>query len=219
LKAAAQNKPVGPYVVPFPQPTIEQVTAPAEAEYPISAGSTLVIRGKGLRGDVTRVRLGGTETLLVPQEVKETQISLLLSPDLRAGVQAIQVVHLTMARPDCVVESNVAAFVLHPKIAATVGQVQSSGSDLRSAEIAVRFNPKVGKAQRVVLLLNEVSSDEAVAYSFTAAPRTDDTDSMMIPVKEVKPGTYLMRVQVDGAESSLNLNQSGEYDSPQVTIP
>lgn len=117
------------------------------------------------------------------------------------------------------VESNVAAFVLHPAIAASVEQVQGSGNDLRSAKIAVKFNPKVGKAQRVVLLLNEVSSGGALAYSFVVAPRTDDTDEIAIPVKDVKAGTYFVRVQVDGAQSPLSMNQAGEYDSPQITIP
>lgn len=222
IESRDSNKPVSPYVVPFRQPIIEQIIGPAETGNLVVAGSTLVIRGKRLSGDVTRIRLSGTETLLVPQAVQETQISLLLSADLQAGVQGVQVVHLTLmgttSVPHHSVESNVVAFVLHPTIAVSVDRVQGSGSDLRSGELAVKFNPKVGKAQRVVLLLNEVSSGGAAAYSFAVAPRTDDTDLIVIPVKGVKAGTYLVRVQVDGAESPLNLNQTGEYDSPQVTI-
>lgn len=138
-------------------------------------------------------------------------------------MQGVQVVHLTLigttSVPHHSVESNVVAFVLHPTIAVSVDRVQGSGSDLRSADLAMKFNPKVGKAQRVVLLLNEVSTGGAAAYSFAAQPRTDDTNSIVIPIKDVKAGTYLVRVQVDGAESPLSLNQAGEYDSPQVTIP
>ncbi|MCC5642555.1 DUF4255 domain-containing protein [Nostoc sp. CHAB 5824] len=208
-------------MMPLSQPSIEQVLAPAKTDQMIVAGTTLVIRGKRLRGEITRVRLGNTETLLVPQEVKETQISLLVPPDLYASVQGVQVVHLTMGnagQTDHVVESKVAAFVLHPTITALVAEVENSGDNLRTAEIIVKFQPKVGKAQRVVLLLNEVSSDSPGAYSFFVAPRTQDTDAITIPVKNVKPGTYIVRVQVDGAESPLHKNQFGEYDSPQVTI-
>ncbi|MEH2086941.1 DUF4255 domain-containing protein [Nostoc sp.] len=209
------------YMMPLSQPNIEQVIAPAKTEQMIVAGTTLVIRGKRLRGEITRVRFGNTETLLVPQEVKETQISLLVPPDLYARVQGVQVVHLTMGnagQTNHLVESNVAAFVLHPTITAFVTQVENSGENLRAAEITVKFQPKVGKAQRVVLLLNEVSGDNPVAYSFLAAPPTQDTDAIAIPVKNVKPGTYIVRARVDGAESPLQKNQFGEYDSPQVTI-
>ncbi|MDZ8088446.1 MAG: DUF4255 domain-containing protein [Nostoc sp. DedQUE12b] len=209
------------YMMPLSQPNIEQVIAPAKAEQMIVAGTTLVIRGKRLRGEITRVRFGNTETLLVPQEVKETQISLLVPPDLYASIQGVQVVHLTMGnvgQTNHLVESNVAAFVLHPTITAFVTQVENSGDNLRTAEITVKFQPKVGKEQRVVLLLNEVSGDNPVAYSFLAAPPTQDTDAIAIPVKNVKPGTYIVRVRVDGAESPLHKNQLGEYDSPQVTI-
>ncbi|MEH2125145.1 DUF4255 domain-containing protein [Nostoc sp.] len=209
------------YMMPLSQPNIEQVIAPTKTEQMIVAGTKLVIRGKRLRGEITRVRFGNTETLLVPQEVKETQISLLVPPDLYASIQGVQVVHLTMGNAEQtnhLVESNVAAFVLHPTITAFVAQVENSGDNLRTAEITVKFQPKVGKAQRVVLLLNEVSDDSPVAYSFLVAPPTQDTDAIAIPVKNVKPGTYIVRVRVDGAESPLHKNQFGEYDSPQVTI-
>ncbi|MEH2391728.1 MAG: DUF4255 domain-containing protein [Nostoc sp.] len=209
------------YMMPLSQPNIEQVMAPAKTDQIIVAGTTLVIRGKRLRGKITQVRLGNTETLIVPQEVKETQISLLVPPNLYASVQSVQVVHLTMGnagQTDHLVESNVAAFVLHPTITAFVTQVENSGDNLRAAEITVKFQPKVGKAQRVVLLLNEVSGNSPVTYSFLVASRTEDTDAITIPVKNVKPGTYIVRVQVDGAQSPLHKNQSGEYDLPQVTI-
>ncbi|MEH2139069.1 DUF4255 domain-containing protein [Nostoc sp.] len=212
----------GFYIMPLSQPTIEQVMAPAKTDQIIVAGTTLVIRGKRLRGEITRIRLSNTETLIVPHDVKETQISLLVPSDLSASVQGIQVVHLTMGnggQTDYVVESNVAAFVLHPTITAFVAQVENSGDNLRTAEITVKFQPKVGKAQRVVLLLNEASDNSPVAYSFLVASRTEDTDAITIPVKNIKPGTYIVRVQVDGAESPLHKkNQSGGYDSPEVTI-
>ncbi len=221
LIESSNDKSEGLYMMPLSQPNIEQVLAPAKTDQMIVAGTTLVIRGKRLRGEITQIRLSNTKTLLVPQEVKETQISLLLPPDLYASVQGIQVVHLTMGNAgqmDHFVESNVAAFVLHPTITAFVAQVENSSDNLCTAEITVKFQPKVGKAQRVVLLLNEASGDSPVAYSFLVAPRTEDTDVITIPVKNVKPATYIVRVQVDGAESPLHKNQSGEYDSPQVTI-
>lgn len=213
----------GFYMMPLSQPNIEQVIPLEKTEHQqmIVAGTTLMIRGKRLRGDITRIRLGNTEKLLVPQDIKETQISLLVPADLYPSVQSIQVIHLPMGytgQTDGIVESNVAAFVLHPTITALVGGVEKIGDNLRSAEITVKFNPKVGKAQRIVLLLSDVSAQSLVAYSFLVPSRTEDTDAITIPVQNVKPGTYIVRVRVDGAESPLHKNQSGEYDSPQVTI-
>ncbi|MEH2065981.1 MAG: DUF4255 domain-containing protein [Nostoc sp.] len=221
IESSQCDNPEGFYMMPLSQPSIEQVMASAKTDQMIVAGTTLVIRGKRLRGEITRVRLGNTEKLIVPQDVKETQISLLVPPDLYASVQGIQVVHLTMGnggQTNHLVESNVAAFVLHPTITAFVAEVKNSGDNLRTAEITVKFQPKVGKAQRVVLLLNEVSGDSPIVYSFFVAPRTEDTDAIAIPVKNVKPGNYLVRARVDGAESPLHKNQSGAYDSPQVTM-
>jgi hypothetical protein len=83
-----------------------------------------------------------------------------------------------------------------------------------------------------VLLLNEqfVSSSSAAeqpvlrAYSFVAPSRpvtsppgpVKDVD---VPIVGVAKGTYLVRVQVDGAESPLRVDAStGFYASPSLKI-
>ncbi|MHC5936134.1 Pvc16 family protein [Nostoc sp.] len=210
------------YVIPLSQPNIEQVTVPAQPQQPIVVGSRLLIQGKWLQGEVTKIRFDRTEKMLPPSDVKETQISLSVPSDLQAGVHGIQVIHQTIpnaGQTHNVAESNVVAFILHPSItSASVAQVQASENDLRSAEIRLKFNPKVGNMQRVVLLLNQMSNGQAIAYSFTVTPRTEDSDTIIIPVTNIKPGIYLVQVQIDGAQSPLYKNQTGEYDSPQVNI-
>jgi hypothetical protein len=199
----------------FHEPIIEQIIA-LETDHKILAGGTLIIRGKQLRSDITRIRIDGMEKLIEPQTVQDMQISLPVSASLYAGIHTVQIVHLLMGTPGQThreIASNVAAFVLHPTIAAAVDKIQDG-----SIEITVKFNPKVGEAQRVVLLLNQVSNDVSIPYTFPVDSRTKDTDSITIPVKNIKPGNYLVRVQVDGAESPLHRNQNGEYDSPQVEI-
>ena len=212
------------YVMPFRQPTIERIMSQAGADQPILAGQDLVLAGKQLRGEVTRVRIGGVET--EPLAVSDSQIVATLPENLRPGVQSVQVVqHVQMGTPPVPhrgFESNVAAFILRPKITATVSNLQGS------AQVEVVFDPSVGKSQRVVLLLNELqppSSRPALAYTFNALSRDeptapDETDTITIPVSGVAPGTYLVRAQVDGAESPLGLDDTtGQYDSPQVTLP
>jgi methionine-rich copper-binding protein CopC len=209
------QKTVGADIEPFLEPVIEEVTPPSESS------KVLIIRGQRLQGDMTRVRLQGIEKLLEAQAFQNTHMSVLLPPNLQAGVYGVQVVHLkipTFGMSHQEVASNIAAFVLHPTITA-IANIQGEGSDSRSVEITLYFSPKVGKTQRVILLLNEVSNYVSERYSFAAATRTDDTDSITIPVENIKPGTYFVRVQVDGAESPLTKNSAGEYNEPQLIIP
>jgi hypothetical protein len=224
------------YVMPFRQPTIERIMSqagddqPIVADQPILAGYKLILAGKQLCGEVTRIRIGGVE--VEPQPMSDTQISVPLPGTLRAGLQGVQVVqHIQLGTPPAPhrgFESNVAAFVLRPSITASVSNVQGSGNSPRSADLKVDFNPKVGKTQRVILLLNEFqppSERPARAYAFGAPPRNkatdpDETNSITLPISGIAPGVYLVRAQVDGAESPLGFDEAtGQYDSPQVALP
>jgi hypothetical protein len=220
------------YVMPFRQPVIEQVMSQAGMNLPIIAGNTLVIRGKQLRGEITRVRIGGIE--ITPGDVTDMEISLQLPPGLQAGVQGVQVVHQmlmgTPPVPHAGIESNVAAFVLHPSIMKdangnyeiSISNIQADAGNTKKAKITVKLNPKVVKQQRVLLLLNDhqPTSVPVKAYSFNAEPRTSDTDTIEFLINMVEPGDYLVRVQVDGAESLLDVDaNTGQYIDPKVTVP
>lgn len=236
------------HVVPFKRPAIERIksrenaNAPVVADQPVLAGHTLVIEGADLRGDDTRVNVGGIEVAPAAADVTDTRISVLIPPELRAGVQGAQVVQRVLMgsppAPHRGVESNVAAFVLRPRVeAVSVSQLQGGGDEPRSANVNLVVAPQVGVTQRVVLLLNELitppsppGSPEAVprAYSFAAPPRIQlspptsppsSSASVTVPVTGVRAGRYLVRVQVDGAESPLGADPSGRFDSPQVLIP
>jgi hypothetical protein len=218
------------YPVPFKRLVIEEVTSAAAppADPRITADSTLLIKGHDLSGPVTRVRLGDTFAPGASVTVSDSQISFPLSAmaSLRAGVQAVQVVHeVLMGEPEPGVphrgvESNVAAFVLHPTISVPVSVTAASG------QIAVGFTPSVGRAQRVTLILYEFDAPEgrpARAHSFSAPkdngisdPATE-TSSITFSLSGVTPGDYLVIAQVDGADSLLGMT-SGQYDSPKVTI-
>jgi hypothetical protein len=210
------------YGSPFRQPVIEQVVSQAGPDQPIVAGSTLLIRGQRLSGDVVQVRFGRDEATPASENVNDTQISLSIPTSARAGVQSVQIVHQAMLgeppTPHRGVESNVAAFVLHPTITgSSISGIQGSGSQSRSADVTVQLAPTVGKEQRVALLLNELSDTEPAAYTFLAAKRESDSDSITIAVTGVKPSAYLVRVQVDGAESSLEIG--GDPDDLAFTGP
>jgi hypothetical protein len=213
------------YAVPFRQPAIERIMSQAGDGGLILAGHELVLVGKQLRGEVTRVRIGGVEA--EPQAVSDVRIVVPLPEGLRAGPHGVQVVqHVQIGTPPTPhrgFESKVAAFVLRPTITAAASNVRGSGEGPRSADIEVDFDPEVGESQRVVLLLNEFqppATRPARAYTFIVPPRSNETSSVTLPISGVAPGTYLVRVQVDGAESPIGFNETtGQYDSPRVTLP
>ena len=213
------------YVLSVRQPVIEKIIASDPQGEPVDAidpGVTLVIQGRRLKGDIITVRLGELEVTPEAENVSDTHIHLPL-PDvpaeaLRAGVRAVQVVHElslgTPPTPHVGAESNVAAFILRPAISV------SSQTTYDSVAITVTVDPIVGRNQRAVLLLNELSPGDGAAYSFVAERRTEDTHTLTFgfDVSEVKASDYLVRLQVDGAQSILQVANDA-YTGPEVTIP
>ena len=236
------------YVVPFKQPVIDQLksqAAPGDPilDQPILAGFLLVVQGQNLRGEDTLIKMDGIEITPAPANVTDTQIIAPIPAALQAGVHGVQVVHrLLMGLPPVPhrgVESNVAPFVLRPHVVepVTVANVQGTGAQLRSADVTMTLEPTVGVTQRVVLLLNEFQQPSsppnavvppALSYSFVAPSRLNlqsppasppgASASLAFGVGGVRAGRYLVRVQVDGAESPLGAGAGGRFESPQVKI-
>ena len=211
------------------QPMVDQVISEAGGNQPIVADSTLMIRGRRLQADLVQVRIG--EARVTPQEVSEKEIRLDLSSlppeeaqSLRAGVQQLWVLHpimkLTPFEPDRAVASNVMPFVLCPQIVAEpdVWDLWKNSDDLYSAELRVVVDLTVGSEQRVLLFLNERSNNNSVGYIFAAKPRDEDTDAVVFPILDAIAGEYLVRVQIDGAESPLDVDEDNGYVGPIVEI-
>jgi hypothetical protein len=240
------------YAVTFRRPRIERVlsssgTGEPVPDQPILADHTLVLEGAMLRGEVTRVRIAGAE--VEPQEVGETRIVVDLTQlvdvetqlpvKVSAGVQGVQVVQRvrmgTPPEPHRGFESNVAAFVLRPSIAkdgngdyeVTVDEVGDDEDGTKKARVSATMRPEVGQRQRVVLWLDEFqpAASPARAYSFGAEPRAADTETVRFRISRVEPGDYLVRVQVAGAESPLDVDTDqasptfNRYITPRLTIP
>jgi len=202
------------FVLPFRQPMIEQVLSLEGATQPITLGSTLVIVGQQLLNS-TKIRIGAVVLPILISS--DTRVTLLLAAPplapgdldaLRAGVQTVQIIQdlILNAQPHSGVESNVAAFVLHPKIVGAIAltpiQTDTDGNSFRIA--TATLDVIVGQAQRVAMRLNQSGGDRA--YSFTAAPRPSDAHAVPIRITGVVTGTYLVRVQVDGADSLLDVD-------------
>lgn len=215
------------------QPAIEQIISQTGARQPIVVDSTVLIQGKQLKGDDTQVRIGGVE--VTPQEVSKNQIIVQLSSlprnALRAGAQGLQVIHRPAGSTSLVlrnpIESNVVAFVLHPTITnINVSYLRFlSADDLRKAEVTVQIDVTINRTQRIGLALNELSLENPAAYTFKASPLSADTNQVRFSIYDVKPGEYLVRVQVDGAESLLIVDKNSDsptfdqYIGPTMVVP
>jgi hypothetical protein len=230
------------YAVPFRQPLIEEVVSAAGSNAPITSESPIVIRGKRLRGDITQVSVAGVDATALISSVSDTEIQLTLPAGLRAGVQGLQVIQPSMMgtplAPHRGTESNLAAFVLHPKIKKLPGDIPDitvpapviAGDGTRSANVTIKLSPNVSQPQRAVLFMNEFNppgNRAARAYSFDSSPhnKTGDpaeTDTLVFPIHGVRDGVYLARVQIDGADTALEQDPDPNdpvYVGPKMTIP
>ncbi|MEI2579946.1 Pvc16 family protein [Scytonema sp. PRP1] len=223
-------------VLPFSQLQIANVLPNV-----VTPGSTLTIQGQNLKADSVVVKFGTTE-VNPARSVSDRLLEVPVPTSLVAGVNTVQVVHPlyfdTPADPHHGFESNIAAFILRPtidknpdgtyKITVSDVQIDTNGASFRT--ITLELTPIVGQSQRVTLLLNQWSSapnpPPAKGYSFSAKPRTSDTKSIEFEIRGVTPGNYLVRVQVDGAESlpDVETNQNSPNfnrytGTPQIVIP
>ncbi|MEM9217599.1 MAG: DUF4255 domain-containing protein [Cyanobacteria bacterium P01_F01_bin.150] len=216
----SENLPIGDRqpveLTPFPSPPrVEQIVAKGGLDKPIFADSTLMIYGHNLKGKaITQVRIGGVG--FTPTAVSNNQLTLPLadlpSYVLRVGVQSLQVVHSASSTDRFrsiypVIESNAMPFVLRPQVIAVgTDHINEADDGMLTGMVTVEVNLAIAPEQRVVLALNEIESERPNAYMFDVPCREQSAHRVMIPIKKVKPGIYLARLLIDGAESQLEMD-------------
>ncbi|MEK6336871.1 MAG: DUF4255 domain-containing protein [Acidobacteriota bacterium] len=231
------------YAVPFRAPVIQEIKLDASVAGPITSLSDIVISGRTLRGDATQINFAGSKLPpLVPTSITDTELKVKLPADLRAGVQGLQVEQqFLMGTPATLhrgFESNIGPFVLAPTItqpsAPAFAQTSiDATTNLISGNLTVNFAPKILKSQRLRVLLNEFQAPTnrpPLAYVFNApkdngiGPNDKETDKVVFKLKDVAAAEYLVRVQVDGAESLLErdaVNGSptfNEFIAPRIKV-
>jgi hypothetical protein len=202
------------YVVPIQRAVIEQATSATGG--PIVAGATLVLEGHGLKRPITRVSLRGVEVVPASVTDQEVRVPLTVPPfpatGLRAGVQGVAVVHpVLMGVPEVEhagFESNAFPVVLRPRATSVA---------FAAGVVTVGLDPPLRQNQRAVLLLNAVAG--STAYQFANPLAASDQASVSFTMSGVGTGQYLVRVQVDGAESPLVLDPASPAFGPTVTVP
>jgi hypothetical protein len=208
-------------VLPFQNPAIDLIQSqasdldPIVPDQQILAGYNLVIDGGQLRGETTRVLFDGEEEIIpVDDKTSASRIIVPLPADLQPGLHSVQVTHRLAFDPNSPndtrrgVESNVAPFVLAPQIT-TPPPINVPHNSTLSLGVA----PAVGRTQRAALLVG--SNTISIAPRPVGDPPASNLD---FQIPDFAPGDYLLRVQIDGAESPLEVDGSGTFVSPKLTI-
>ena len=146
-------------------------------------------------------------------------------PPLPAGINTLRVVQqVAVGAPPAknIVQSNVSLFYLQPVIQQpTVGPVDI-GQAPPATPVTVQLDPALESTQQVQLLLNEVAPPAGavpLSFTFDASPSQISANSVTFTTFGTRPGAYLVRVRVDGAESVLQTDPAtGAYSGPVMTL-
>jgi hypothetical protein len=223
------------------RPRIDRVV-PVEGEaVPMTPGTAVRIVGSQLRGEEnTIVRFGEASVSPPSAAIAADRIEATIPDDVRAGAVGLRVEHRrAMGEPPelrLAGQSNVVPIVVHPRIRddggggylVSVSDVTNDPDGARSGVINLTVDPAVGLRQQVAILLNAI---DAAGESFSffderrdapAAPEV--TNTLEVAFIGLPAGDYLVRVQVDGAESPLDVETDpgpaqGTYTAPRVTVP
>lgn len=223
------------YTTPV-RPVIEKITTSGELNEPITLDSHLTLKGRGLKGDITQVHLGHAR--LTPQRVSENTVELTLptlAPTelraLRAGAQGIRIAQTPIPRPrdvDYGVLSNLMSVVLCPSIrqgaaGITVHTVVLLEDGHCTATLTVTVDMMVEPQQTLFLMLNKADRT-GKTYIIRGERPTETTNTLTFLLNDILTGVYLVRVQIDGAESPLEVDTHSDsptfeqYVGPTVAI-
>jgi hypothetical protein len=191
-------------------------TSPMLADAPITTGQSLVLVGRDLLGEVTRVRVGPVELEPDAASASAAMLKVVLTPDVPAGAEDVQVIRRKNVAPSSDdLYSGSIPFLLTPSITASFA----------AGAVDVGFTPPVGRTQQVTLELNQADAPAGqtpLSFTFDLPPRTPagpPQASLSVPIPGVPAGRYLARVKVDGAESLLSAApDTGRFDAPTVTV-
>lgn len=207
------------------QPHIDAAVAASGRNDAITIASRLVIEGSKLRGPFPQVKIGSLTIDLDPSAIRDDRIEVELSPDtgsgptplpLAPGVLGVRVRHQVDISSDPSAPtprpgptSNVVPITLRPRIEAL---------ELTPVERAIRLviAPAPDPKWEMRLLLNRARSDPPESLVLDAG--SIEEGRLVFDGARVPQGSWLVRVQVNGADSPLTL-EAGVFSGPLLEVP
>jgi hypothetical protein len=208
--------------VPFSLMLIDSVEPQSVVSAP-PAPMSINLQGEalGAANSVAFMTPGKSDPIFAPVSPGSTSESnqITLPAGLRPGINTVQLMQTIASPPGSppsspiISQSNTMAFVILPIIV-----------DLKPASppghLTCVIWPPAGPKQQVSLVLNQQSGPQA--FTLPADPHPAETGtftfSTVFPNGSVPSGTYLVRVQVDSAESRLTVDASGKFNGPTVSV-
>lgn len=178
----------------------------------------LVLRGSGLLGAVTRVRIGGVELPIDIANASPTELRLELNDasGVASGIVPVNVVHYVDLDPDPGTtslrgagQSGTLAVALVPTLTAV-----TAIPDGTEHVIEVAVVPFPGASQELTLMLDRVGGGRQLRSSVP----TFGGATVSFRVAGATAGDYVVRLTVDGA-TSLFAPAGGGTFSPTVAVP
>ena len=204
----------------FRRPVVDRVVATADATAPIVFGSAATVLGRDLDGDIVHVRIDDVD--IVPDAHAPAALGLTLdlahAPGLRAGIRSLRVVQsrkLTSGDVRVTGESQPAAVAIRPVLGGLPTVVAAPGA---GNEIHLDVAPPLRPLQRATLHLD--GQGGAPSISADARSVSADTTTLVFPLlaATIPSGTYLVRLEVDGAQSVLAADAGG-FTGPTWNVP
>jgi hypothetical protein len=207
-RAAPPVRRTGLVAAPLDRPLIE-----ALEPRPVTAGTALTIRGRNLRSDSVVVRLARADVAIPAGDVSADAIALTLPADLRAGPNGMQVLHSLRlpgsSETRLFATSEGFTFMLAPKLKAPIPTTVQRGQQL-----TLKLDPKVGRRQRVMCILGS----RAIARQPPGGSAELTQTAVFTVPASIPVGAHSLRVSVDGAESELTDDGSGNLTAPKLTV-
>jgi Pvc16 N-terminal domain len=182
---------------------------------PVTAGRQLVLTGVNLGRPGLTALVGGQEVPMV--SARDDQAVLDQPADLPPGVHTVLVRYgVPLGDPPQdrpLLESNAMPYIRRARV--------ESATQI-GTQIAVQLDIAARPGQRASLLLDE-KDPVGVAHSyqfpapFPLAPGADPVSELTVPIHGVAPATYLVQVQIDGAQSPLDMT-GGVFSGPTVQV-
>lgn len=214
------------YALPMSTPLIQQIflQPPIIAGQLVAAaqeGETLRLIGANFRSPATHVNIDGVTATI--SAIANNQMDVVVPTGvLKIGLHSLQVeqdVVLTEVQGQPPVrrtafKSNVAGFMLLPKLGTVTPPTATAGGT-----ITVHVTPAVEPTQEKILLLGD-NAVPALPVPFNSpASNTIQFQLPKAPDPVIPPGSYFLRVRIDGAESRLTFDTTTQqYTGPLYTV-
>jgi hypothetical protein len=214
-RAALPVRRRGVTVVPFRRPLIDEVVPQI-----VEPGAVLTLRGRNLAAAAAVVVFDGA-TEVAPLALRDAELEVAVPATVPAGIRTVAVRHdvdlATPHEPHRGLASNLVAFALAPVITTPLPLEPVARGDV----LRLDLRPSLEGTQAVRLLLG----DRVIPIRRDATvPDRSGHAEFTIPHDVPAADGYLLRVEVDGVPSALQVDEDddsptvGQYVGPLVTI-